>query len=110
MKADRPWITGLEAGIATNCELSIRTTKEKLMNRTLITAVALSAALALSAAAYSQGRHDEKPHGMKPAAAESTDKAAATGGRHDSGPTTHGPAKKAATKKGKDVDGGSGSK
>ena len=80
------------------------------MNRTLITAVALSAALALSTAAYSQGRHDEKPHGMKRAAAESTDKAAATGGSHDSGQTTHGPAKKAATKKGKDVDGGSGSK
>ncbi len=78
------------------------------MNRTLITAVALSTALALATAAYSQGRHDEKPHGMKPAATESTDKAPATGGRHDSGPTTHGPAKKAAAKRDKNVEGGSG--
>ena len=80
------------------------------MNRIMITAGALSAALALATVAYSQGRHDEKPHGTKPATTESTDKAPATGGRHDSGPTTHGPAKKAATKKDKDVEGGPGAK
>ena len=79
------------------------------MNRTLITAAALSTALALSTVAFAQGRHDEKPHGAKPAA-ESKDKAPATGGRHDSGPTTHGSIKKAATKKDKDAETGAGSK
>ena len=78
------------------------------MNKTLLTTSAICAALALSTVAYSQGRHDEKPHGAKPAA-ESTDKATATGGRHDSGPTTHGPAKKARAKD-KNVESGVSSK
>ena len=47
--------------------------------------------IALSASAFAQGRHDEKPHGMgKPAAApESKETRIATGGRHDEGVTTH---------------------
>ena len=74
------------------------------MTRNLINAAALVAAFTLSATAYSQGRHDEKPHGSAKPAAETTEKAPATGGRHDSGPTTHGPAKKAAVKKDKATD------
>ena len=82
------------------------------MNGNLLKAAMLIAALTLSTAAYSQGRHDEKPHGSTKPAAEATDKAPATGGRHDSGPTTHAPAKKAPAKKHKDqaTDGGSGTK
>lgn len=48
--------------------------------------------IALSTAAFAQGRHDEKPHGMgKPAAAapEGKETRTATGGRHDEGVTTH---------------------
>ena len=80
------------------------------MKRNLTKAALLSAALTLSVAAYSQGRHDEKPHGSAKPATETTDKAPATGGRHDSGPTTHGPAKQASAKKDKAENEGSGAK
>lgn len=74
------------------------------MHRNFVRSATFVAALALSGAAYSQGRHDEKPHGAAKPAAESTDKVPATGGRHDSGPTTHAPAKKAPAKKDKTAD------
>ena len=74
------------------------------MHGNLVKTATLVAALALSAATYSQGRHDEKPHGSAKPAAETTDKAPATGGRHDSGSTTHAPAKKAPAKKDKAAD------
>ena len=74
------------------------------MHRNFVKTATFVAALALSAATYSQGRHDEKPHGSAKPAAESTEKAPATGGRHDSGATTHAPAKKAPAKKDKAAD------
>jgi len=55
--------------------------------------------IALSASAFAQGRHDEKPHGMAknpPAQATDTERKSAGSGRHDEKP--HGmkkPAKKA---------------
>ena len=60
---------------------------------------ALAIALAASSVAYAQGRHDEKPHGMKKeaAVASNKDQSQATGGRHDEGSTSHG--KKKAAKK-----------
>ena len=74
------------------------------MHRNLVKTATFVAALALTGAAYSQGRHDEKPHGSAKPAAESTDTVPATGGRHDSGATTHAPAKKAPAKKDKAAD------
>ena len=65
------------------------------------TLAALTAILgaALSASAFAQGRHDEKPHGMgNPATAKQMSKETrtATGGRHDAGVTTHGTGKTSA--------------
>ena len=57
--------------------------------------------IALSASAFAQGRHDEKPHGMGKSATTtqvSKEMRTATGGRHDAGVTTHG-AKRTSAKK-----------
>lgn len=53
--------------------------------------------VALSASAFAQGRHDEKPHGMGKPSTESVDERVSTGGgRHDEKP--HGMKKPAAKK------------
>ena len=65
---------------------------------------ALALVLTAGGSAYAQGRHDEKPHGMKKEAAAATEKGKrqATGGRHDEGPTSHGQRRSA--KKGSDPE------
>jgi hypothetical protein len=68
------------------------------MKSLLVKTTVLAVALALPIAAYSQGRHDEKPHASQKPAETSTARPAATGGRHDSGVTTHGPGKVAKKK------------
>lgn len=62
------------------------------MKTKTLAALTMILGVALSTAAFAQGRHDEKPHGMgKPAAAqEGQVTRTATGGRHDEGVTTHG--------------------
>ena len=70
------------------------------MKEALKTIALLAALAAFSTTAIAQGRHDEKPHGMKkpaPTASEES-RASGTGGRHDEGPTTHGKKKPAAKK------------
>lgn len=68
------------------------------MKSLTLAAFAMVMGLALSAPAFAQGRHDEKPHGMMknpPAEATDKDRAYAGSGRHDEKP--HGmkkPAKK----------------
>lgn len=55
--------------------------------------IALAIALALGGAAYAQGRHDEKPHGMSKAGpSPESPVTERTPGRHDDRP--HAPAKK----------------
>ena len=73
------------------------------MKSTLLKTIALAVVLALPLGAYSQGRHDEKPHASQKSSETSEAKGMATGGRHDSGATTHG-APKAAKKKNPDAD------
>ena len=72
------------------------------MKKHLVAIAALAASLTAASGAYPQGRHDEKPHGMKKEAAAASEQARrqGTGGRHDEGPTSH--AKKKASKKGSD--------
>ncbi len=66
------------------------------MKSKTLAVVTLFIGLALSASAFAQGRHDEKPHGMKPPA-EAADKPMPVGsGRHDEKPHA---AFKAAAKK-----------
>lgn len=71
------------------------------MKSKLLAAFTMILGIALSASAFAQGRHDEKPHGMpkNPPAAESSESARgpAVGGRHDEKP--HGMKKKQAVKK-----------
>ena len=58
-----------------------------------LTALAMALCIAASTSALAQGRHDEKPHGMrKPPtqAQQSKGTRPATGGRHDEAGTTHG--------------------
>jgi hypothetical protein len=81
------------------------------MKSRLLAAFTMILGIALSASAFAQGRHDEKPHGMdksKPAA-ESREgaKGPAIGGRHDEKPhgMTKPAAKKDATKAGDDKGG-----
>ncbi len=61
------------------------------MKSKTLAALTMILGIALSASAFAQGRHDEKPHGMdKPAATqENKETRIATGGRHDAGVTTH---------------------
>lgn len=70
------------------------------MKTKILAALTMILGIALSTAAFAQGRHDEKPHGMvKPAATqESKATRIATGGRHDEGVTTHGARKTTAPK------------
>lgn len=71
------------------------------MKQALKTTALLVAFAALSTTAFAQGRHDEKPHGMKKGSSSATEesRASGTGGRHDEGGTTHGKKKPAAKKK-----------
>ena len=81
------------------------------MKTKILAALTMILSIALSASAFSQGRHDEKPHGMgKPAATQEINETRTpTGGRHDEGVTTHGArktnAKKDSTKAGDDKEG-----
>ena len=70
------------------------------MKDALKTIALLAALAAFSTTAVAQGRHDEKPHGMKKplATASEESRGSGTGGRHDEGPTTHGKKKPAAKK------------
>ena len=71
------------------------------MKSTSLTALAMTLCIAASTSALAQGRHDEKPHGIRKPPTEtkqSRDTRTATGGRHDEGGTTHG-AKQAKTRK-----------
>lgn len=69
------------------------------MKSKTLAAITMVLGIALSAPAFAQGRHDEKPHGMAknpPAQAMDKDRTYAGSGRHDEKP--HGmkkPAKKA---------------
>ena len=68
------------------------------MKRTTIAVIVLGISVALGTAAYAQGRHDDKPHGVPkdmPMATESHG-APAPAGRHDEKP--HGQKKPAAKK------------
>ena len=70
------------------------------MKKLVITAAALTLAIAVPVSGMAQGRHDEKPHGVTKAAPATTAQArtGSTGGRHDEGGTTHAK-KKAVAKK-----------
>ena len=74
------------------------------MKSKTLAALAMILGVALSTSTFAQGRHDEKPHGMKKPAAESPDVERVPGGsgRHDERP--HGIKKVA--KKANDVDKG----
>lgn len=75
------------------------------MKQALKTTALLVAFAALSTSAFAQGRHDEKPHGMKaPSSATEESRASGTGGRHDEGSTSHGKKKPAAKKKKKEEE------
>ena len=68
------------------------------MKTNFIAALAMVLGIALSATAFAQGRHDEKPHGMSqnsPAEAKDGERKSTGSGRHDEKP--HG-VKKAAKK------------
>jgi hypothetical protein len=59
-----------------------------MKSKTLAT-FAMILGIALSAPAFAQGRHDEKPHGMAknpPAQATDTERKSAGSGRHDEKP------------------------
>lgn len=62
------------------------------MKQLLSTALIVVISAVFSTASFSQGRHDEKPHGIMKSAPGATEKARAsgTGGRHDEAGTTHG--------------------
>ena len=70
------------------------------MKKALKTIALLAAFAAFSTTAVAQGRHDEKPHGMKkaPSSAIEESRASGTGGRHDESGTTPGKKKRAAKK------------
>lgn len=70
------------------------------MKRSAIAVLSFAVGTALCGAAFAQGRHDEKPHGMgKPAEASKSGEIVqpGTAGRHDEKP--HGPPKKRPVKK-----------
>ena len=71
------------------------------MKKHLVAIAALAVGLTAASGAYPQGRHDEKPHGMKKEAAAASEQGRrqGTGGRHDEGATSHA---KNASKKGSD--------
>ncbi len=58
------------------------------MKRHLLAAIVTSFGIALAAAAFAQGRHDEKPHGSNKPSVDSSESYSPrmTGGRHDERP------------------------
>jgi hypothetical protein len=67
--------------------------KETHMTHAPIAAAVIVLGAILATTSYSQGRHDERPHGSSNPAASVTSAAPATGGRHDEGPYAHSPRK-----------------